>query len=560
MRVVGALERGLVGHGAWKGWRPPWAATCFATVATGNFAETTANPYGTTCGRGVHGGHIVNATTHASTLIGLETHPVQVEVDIARGLPAFDLVGLAETAVRESRTRVRAALEQSGFSFPQRRVTVNLAPADVRKAGTGFDLAIAIGTLAAMGECPHDKLDAWLLLGELSLSGGLRGVRGVLPQCLAARDRGFRGIVVPRENAAEAAVVEGIDVRAADTLREVCAFLSGRGELAAGNACSLAVAPSAWTGLDLCDVRGQEHAKRALELAAAGGHNLLLEGPPGAGKTLLSRALPGLLPPLSLRESMEVTAIHSVAGLLRQGTSLLRERPYRAPHHTASAVGLVGGGDPPRPGEIALAHHGVLFLDELPEFPRESLEALREPLEEGHVTIVRARTRASYPARFTLVAAMNPCPCGWYGDSSDRCDCSEERVRRYRARVSGPLLDRIDLHVSLPPARVVDLDGAPEGPTSESVRERVTRARCTQLARSGDVNARLTVRTLPTVAALDTAGQRILRSASERLGLSARAVHRVLKVARTIADLDDSEHILAQHLAEAIGYRVPGAA
>ncbi|MFO0607017.1 MAG: YifB family Mg chelatase-like AAA ATPase [Polyangiales bacterium] len=500
----------------------------------------------------------MNATTHASTMIGLDTHPVQVEVDIARGLPAFDLVGLAEAAVRESRTRVRAALEQSGFPFPQRRVTVNLAPADVRKAGTGFDLAIAVGTLAAMGECAQERLGEWLLLGELSLSGGLRGVRGALPQCVAARDRGFRGVIVASENAPEAAVVEGLEVRGADTLREVCDFLSGRGDLAPTATRPLDANPVAWAGLDLRDVKGQEHAKRALEIAAAGGHNLLMVGPPGAGKTLLSRALPGLLPPLSLRESMEVTAVHSVAGMLRQGVALVRERPYRAPHHTASAVGLVGGGDPPRPGEIALAHHGVLFLDELPEFPRESLEALREPLEEGHVTIVRARTRASYPARFTLVAAMNPCPCGWHGDPSDRCECSEERVKRYRARVSGPLLDRIDLYVALPPAKVADLDAAPSGPTTEEVRARVAAAREAQLARGGDINARLTVRTLPAAVALDASGQRLLRSASERMGLSARAVHRVMKVARTVADLDGSDGVMAHHLAEAVGYRAPG--
>jgi magnesium chelatase family protein len=500
------------------------------------------------------------ATTHASTLIGLDSHPVHVEVDVARGLPSFDLVGLAEASVRESRTRVRAALEQSGFPFPLRRVTVNLAPADVRKAGTGFDLAIAIATLAAAGECAIDHLDEWLLLGELSLTGGLRGVRGVLPQALAAQKRGLRGVIVATENAAEAAVVEGLDVRHAEGLREVCEFLSGRAELPRApqtmpQSCPIESDPSA--RIDLRDVRGQEQAKRAFEIAAAGGHNVLLVGPPGAGKTLLSRALPGLLPPLSLRESMEVTAVHSVAGMLRPAVALLRERPYRAPHHTASAVGLVGGGDPPRPGEIALAHHGVLFLDELPEFPRESLEALREPLEEGHVTIVRARNRATYPARFTLVAAMNPCPCGWHGDPSDRCQCPEERVRRYRARVSGPLLDRIDLYVALPPSNVVNLDEPPSGPSTAEVRARVAQARLLQIARTGDTNARLTVRTLREVVELDPAGQRLLTSAAERMSLSARAVHRVLKVARTIADLDCAARVAAHHLAEAVGYRAP---
>ncbi|MEZ4410536.1 MAG: YifB family Mg chelatase-like AAA ATPase [Polyangiales bacterium] len=435
------------------------------------------------------------ATTHASTLVGLDTHPVQVEVDIARGMPAFDLVGLAEVAVRESRTRVRAALEQSGYAFPIRRVTVNLAPADVKKSGTGFDLAIAVATLAAMGECEGARLDEWLLLGELSLTGGVRGVRGVLPQVMSARDRGLKGVIVAPENGAEAAVIEGIDVRCGDSLRAVAEFLSGRGELPTATACEEATDESSHP-LDLIDVRGQDHAKRAFEIAAAGGHNVILVGPPGGGKTMLARTLPTLLPPLGFRESIEVTALHSVAGQLRGGVSLLRQRPFRAPHHTASAAGLVGGGDPPRPGEIALAHQGVLFLDELPEFPREALEALREPLEEGQVTIVRARSRARYPARFTLVAAMNPCPCGYAGDPSDRCECPEERVRRYRARVSGPLLDRIDLYVPLPPMRVAQLESAPAGPTSAEVRDRVTAARERQHARGGEINARLGVKQL----------------------------------------------------------------
>lgn len=494
------------------------------------------------------------ATTQSSTLVGLDAFPVQVEVDITRAMPTFDLVGLAEAAVRESRTRVRAAIEQSGYPFPIRRVTVNLAPADLRKSGTGFDLAIAIATLAAAGECSADSLDAWMLLGELSLTGSVRGVRGVLPQVMAARERGVRGAIVATENLSEAAAVEGIEVLGAESLRDVVEFLAGRGALQSASPFVESTADET-SLLDLRDIRGQDHAKRAFEVAAAGGHNVLLTGPPGGGKTMLARAMPTILPAMSFRERVEVTAVHSAGALLRPGAGLLTERPFRAPHHTASAVGLVGGGDPPRPGEIALAHHGVLFLDELPEFPRESLEGLREPLEEGSVTIVRARTRARYPARFTLVAAMNPCPCGYHGDPSDRCACPEERVRRYRGRVSGPLLDRIDLVIHLPPMRMQSLQQPPSGPSSAEVRARVEAAREAQRARGEEINARLGVRALRERCALDPQSTRILEAASDRMGLSARAIHRVIKVARTIADLEGSERISAGHVAESIGYR-----
>lgn len=496
------------------------------------------------------------ATAHASTLVGLEALPVQVEVDIARGLPAFDLVGLPEASVRESRMRVRSALEQVGFPLPTRRVTVNLAPADVRKNGAGFDLAIAMATLAAAKETPEDPLRDWLLVGELSLTGALRPVRGTLAKVLCARKRGIKGAIVPTDNAAEAAVVQGIDVRAASTLAEVVAFFQGTFVLPTAQRAQDTT--SDLEIIDLADVRGQHTARRALELSAAGAHNILFMGPPGGGKTLLARSMPGILPPLTFDESVEVTSIYSVAGMLPAGTSLIDRRPYRHPHHTASTVGIVGGGDPPRPGEIALAHHGVLFLDELPEFSRDSLEALREPLEEGTVTIVRSRVRTTFPARFTLVAAMNPCPCGYQGDPSDRCECSDERVRRYRSRVSGPMMDRIDLFVHLPSSSAMVYGESPDGPPSSEVRARVTQARSRQMEREingGETNARLTPRALREVAALSVEAKSLLTTAAERMGLSARAMTRVLRVARTIADLEGEERVSMGHVAEAIGYR-----
>jgi magnesium chelatase family protein len=364
---------------------------------------------------------------------------------------------------------------------------------------------------------------------------------------------------VPDANAAEAAVVDGVDVRAAASLRDVVEFLAGRRELGRARAAPGELPGEAPT--DLAEVRGQAAAKRALEIAAAGGHNALFMGPPGGGKTMLARTMPGLLPPMTFEEAVEATSVHSIAGLLRPGVSLLEHRPFRAPHHTASTVGLVGGGDPPRPGEIALAHHGVLFLDELPEFPRDALEGLREPLEEGAVTIVRARNRTTFPARFTLVAAMNPCPCGYHGDASDRCTCSDERVKRYRARLSGPLLDRIDLFVALPPVRVAELGEPTEGPGSREVRARVTSARERQRQRAANCaepNARLPPRALREVAPLDADARALLTTAAERLGLSARAATRVLRVARTIADLEDEPRVSTTHLGEALGYRVPG--
>jgi len=498
------------------------------------------------------------AICHSSTIVGLEAFEVEVEVDIARGLPAFDLVGLPEAAVKESRVRVRSAIEHMGFAFPMRRVTVNLAPADVRKFGAGFDVAIAVAVLAASGEVPAEALIPWVMIGELSLNGSIRPVRGVLTQVLGAKRRGARGVIVPYDNAAEAAVVEGIDVRVAPSLRAVIEFLRSEGELEPARAGDNAVRPE--STVDLADVRGQSAAKRALEIVAAGGHNVLFSGPPGGGKTMLARTIPGLLPAMSFDESLETTAIHSVAGLLRPGVPLMAERPFRAPHHTASAVGLLGGGEPPRPGEIALAHNGVLFLDELPEFLRDALEGLREPLEDGCVTIVRARSRTTFPAKFTLVAAMNPCPCGFYGDPSDRCSCSDDRIKKYRARISGPLMDRIDLFVPLPPVRVAQLGEPPDGPHTSDVRARVVAARERQRLRPvqrGEINSRLASRSLNDIAALDAESRALLSTASDRLGLSARAATRVLRVARTIADIEGVDAVASAHVAEAIGYRTP---
>jgi magnesium chelatase family protein len=514
----------------------------------------------------------------SGTVLGIDAILVTVEVDSARGLPCMTVVGLAESAVREGRERVGAALTNSGFELRPRRVTVSLAPADVRKDGSAFDLPIALGVLAASGLVSGARLAGHCFVGELGLDGELRPVRGVLTlaeQC--ARD-GVPTLVVPAANAAEAAATGCVDVRAARSLADVVAHVRGARVLprAAPAAESLPEAFGAGS-LDLADVRGQAHARRALEVAAAGQHGLLLVGPPGAGKSMLARRLPGILPALSTAEAIEVTKIHSVAGRLRPGQALVRMRPLRAPHHTISDAGLIGGGGAlPRPGEVSLAHHGVLFLDELPEYRRHVLDALRQPLEDGEVHIGRARFGVRLPARFMLVAAMNPCPCGYHGAGNARCICNPGQITRYLGRVSGPLLDRIDIHLEVGAVDAKEIIGGGTGESSAAVRERVAEARRRQLERFGAApapghapgallrgpdgeaifaNAQMPASLVRRFCEPDAAGLRLLRTAAKRFGLSARALHRVLRVARTIADLEGTSEVGTKHVAEAVQYR-----
>lgn len=501
------------------------------------------------------------AHVHTGTVRGVDPLLVRVEVNLASGLPAFTVVGLAQGAVREGRERVAAAMKNSGYVLPQKRITVNLAPADVRKEGAAFDLAIALGLLAAEGRVPAEELEASAFLGELGLDGTLRPVPGVLPVAALCRERGITRLIVPSANAAEAALASGLKVHGGARLADVVAHLNGERPLPDTNvdaAAMLGRAPR--EGPDLRDVKGQDAAKRVLEIAAAGSHNLLLVGPPGAGKTMMARRLPGILPPLSLEEALECTRVHSVAGKLQPDTTLVTERPFRAPHHTVSYAGLVGGGVPLRPGEASLAHHGVLFLDELAEYRRDVLEVLRQPLEDGVVTLSRARASVCFPARFLLVTATNPCPCGHFGDGTDRCLCDPGRIRRYQGRVSGPLRDRIDLHVQVPAVPFRSLASDASGDATADVRERVTRARAAQRRRferlhgvhanghMGPAGIRVWCRPSRRVAVL-------LQRAMDRTGLSARAYHRILKVARTIADLEGSPEILPEHAAEAVQYR-----
>ncbi|AGB40611.1 Mg chelatase-related protein [Halobacteroides halobius DSM 5150] len=496
------------------------------------------------------------AKTASNAVLGIEGYLVEVEVDLSQGLPAFNIVGLPDTAVREAKERVKAAIKNSGFEFPVKRITVNLAPADIKKQGPAFDLPIAVGLLAAVGRVSQERLSDYALIGELSLDGRIRSGQGILPMVLSAKRAGKKGVILAKENAAEASVVDGLEIIPINNLKQTVRYLNGQLDVDQVKI-DLFTSKQSSHPLDFSDVKGQEHAKRALEVAAAGGHNVLMVGPPGSGKSMLAKRLPTILPPLSRQEAIEVTKVFSVIGKLSR--PLITKRPFRSPHHTISDAGLIGGGRIPKPGEVSLAHQGVLFLDELPEFKKSVLEVLRQPLEEGEVTISRSLTTLEYPAQFMLIAAMNPCKCGYYGDPTKECTCTSTEIRRYLNKVSGPLMDRIDIHLELPRLKVDELIENKAKESSSKIKERVVKARRKQLKRFKEErithNAQINSSLLKEYCNLSGSATVLLKDAISRLNLSARAYDRILKLARTIADLAAEEEINSNHIAEAIQYR-----